>query len=88
LRTGAEKNIWAEEGQNNELHDLYSSPSIIRMSNSRRMKWMIHIARKGEKRNMYRLVVGKLDQHQDIGGWITLRWNLEIWDWLVWTGLV
>jgi hypothetical protein len=44
---------------NKELHDLYSSPSIIRIIKSRRMRWAGHIARMGEKRNAYRLLVGK-----------------------------
>jgi hypothetical protein len=42
----------------NELHDLYSSPNIIRIIKSRRIKWAGHVARKGEKRNAYRLLVG------------------------------
>jgi hypothetical protein len=44
---------------NEELHDLYYSPSIIRIIKSSRMGWMGHIARMGEKRNSYRLLVGK-----------------------------
>jgi hypothetical protein len=36
---------------NEELHNLYSSASIIRMMKSRRMRWIGHIARMGEKRN-------------------------------------
>jgi hypothetical protein len=44
---------------NEELHDLYSSPSIIRTTKSRRMRWAGHVARMGEKRNVYRLLVGK-----------------------------
>jgi hypothetical protein len=40
---------------NEELHSLYSSPSIIRMIKSRRMRWAGHIARMGEKRNAYRI---------------------------------
>jgi hypothetical protein len=42
---------------NKELHDLYSSPSIIRKVKSRRMRWAGHVARMGEKRNAYRLLV-------------------------------
>jgi hypothetical protein len=41
-----------------ELHNLYSSPSI-RMIKSRRMEWEGHVARIGEKRNLYRTLVGK-----------------------------
>jgi hypothetical protein len=36
---------------NKELHDLYSSPSIIRIIKSNRMRWARHVARMGEKRN-------------------------------------
>jgi hypothetical protein len=44
---------------NEELRDLYSSPSIIRIIKSRRLRWAGHVARMGEKRNAYRLLVGK-----------------------------
>jgi hypothetical protein len=44
---------------NKELHRLYSAPSIIRMIKSRSMRWAGHIARMGEKRNAYRILVGK-----------------------------
>jgi hypothetical protein len=44
---------------NKELHDLYSSPSIIRIIKSRRMRWASHVERMGKKkRNAYRLLVG------------------------------
>jgi hypothetical protein len=42
-----------------ELHSLYSSPSIIKMIKLRRMRWAGHVARIGEKRNAYRILVGK-----------------------------
>jgi hypothetical protein len=41
---------------NEELHNLYSSPSIIRMIKSRRMRGAGHVARMGEKRNAYRIL--------------------------------
>jgi hypothetical protein len=44
---------------NEELHDLYSSPTIIRMIKLRKMRCVGHVARMGEKRNAYRLFVGK-----------------------------
>jgi hypothetical protein len=44
---------------NEELRDLYSSPSIIRIIKSRRMRWAGYVARMGEKRSAYRLLVGK-----------------------------
>jgi hypothetical protein len=46
---------------NEELLDLYSSPSIIRIIKARRMRWAGHVARMGEKRNAYRLLVEKLE---------------------------
>jgi hypothetical protein len=45
------------ELHNDELHDLYFSPSIIRIIKS--MRWAGHVVRKGEKRNVHRLLVGK-----------------------------
>jgi hypothetical protein len=47
------------ELHNKELHDLYASPSIIRIIKLRRMRWAGHVARMGEKRHAYRLLVGK-----------------------------
>jgi hypothetical protein len=44
---------------NEELRDLYSSPSITRIIKSRRMRWAGLVGRIGEKRNAYRLLVGK-----------------------------
>jgi hypothetical protein len=44
---------------NEELHNLYSSPKIIRMIKSRRTTWAGHVARMGETRNAYRILVGK-----------------------------
>jgi hypothetical protein len=44
---------------NKELRDLYSSPSIIRITKSQRMRWAGHVAGMEEKRNTYRLLVGK-----------------------------
>jgi hypothetical protein len=52
---------------NEELHDLYSSPSIIRMIKSRRMRWARHVARMGEERNAYRLLVGKPEGKRPLG---------------------
>jgi hypothetical protein len=45
--------------QADSIGGLYSSPSIIRIIKSRRMRWAGHVARMGEKRNMYKLLVGK-----------------------------
>jgi hypothetical protein len=52
---------------NKELHNLYSSPSIIRMINSRRMRWAGHVARMGEKRNAYMILVGNTEGKRSLG---------------------
>jgi hypothetical protein len=52
---------------NEELRDLHSSPSIIRIIKSRRMRWAGHVARMGEKRNMCRLLVGKPEGKRRLG---------------------
>jgi hypothetical protein len=52
---------------NEELHNLYSSPSIIRIIKSRWMRWVGHVARMGEKRNVYRLLVGKPEGKRPLG---------------------
>jgi hypothetical protein len=50
-----------------ELHNLYSSPSIIRIIKFRRMRWAGHVARMGEKRNVYRLLIGKPERKRPLG---------------------
>jgi hypothetical protein len=52
---------------NEELHNLYSSPSIVRIIKSRRMRWAGHLARMGQKRNVYRLLVGKPEGKNPLG---------------------
>jgi hypothetical protein len=52
---------------NEELHNLYSSPSIIRIIKLRRMRWAGHVARMGEKRNVYRLLVRKPEGKRPLG---------------------
>ena len=44
---------------NEELNDLYSLPNIVRVVNSRRMRWTGHVVRMGEDRGVHRLLVGK-----------------------------
>jgi hypothetical protein len=53
--------------RNEELHKLYSSPNIIRMIKSRRMRWAGHVARMGEKRNAYRILVRKPEGRRPLG---------------------
>jgi len=43
---------------NEELIDLYSSPNIVRVIKSRRMRWAGHVARRGKRRGLYRILVG------------------------------
>jgi hypothetical protein len=52
---------------NEELHNLYSSPSIIRMIKSRRMRWAWHVALMGAKRNAYSILVLKPEGKRPIG---------------------
>jgi hypothetical protein len=55
---------------NEELHNLYSSPSIIRMIKSRRMRWAGHIALIEKKTNAYRILVGKRDRKSRFAGFL------------------
>jgi hypothetical protein len=52
---------------NEELHNLYSSPNIIRMIKSRRMRLAGHVGRMGETRNAYRILVGKPEGKRPLG---------------------
>jgi hypothetical protein len=65
---------------NEELHRLYSSPSIIRIIKLRRMGWAGHVARMWEKRNAYRILVGR-PEDEDVSGWIIIKWNLDRMGW-------
>jgi hypothetical protein len=50
-----------------ELHNLYSSPDIIRQTKSRRMRLAGYVARMGEGRNLYRVLVGKPERRRPLG---------------------
>jgi hypothetical protein len=84
---------WRKE-HNEEHRALYSSPSIIRIIKSRRMRWAGHVARMGEKRNAYRLSVGKPEGKRPLGR-PRRRWvdNIKIdlleigWGGVDWNGL-
>jgi hypothetical protein len=56
-----------EKLHNEELSDLYSSAGIIRIIKTRRMRWAGHVARMGEKRNAYRLLVRKPERKRPPG---------------------
>jgi hypothetical protein len=80
---------------NEELHILYSSPSKIRMIMSRKMRWTGHVARMWEKRNVYRILVGKLEGKRPLGtprrGWADIRIKRDLreigWDGMDWIDL-
>jgi hypothetical protein len=82
------------ELHNEELRDLCSSPSIIIIIKSRRMRWARHVARIGEKRNAYRLLVGKPEGKRPLGRprrrWVVnIRMDLGevVWGDVDWIGL-
>jgi len=75
-----------------ELNDLYCSSDIVRVIKPRIMRWTLHVARVGEKRGGYRVLMGKHEGKRPLGdpgvdGRIILRWGLRKWDVRVWTGL-
>jgi hypothetical protein len=78
--------------RNEELHSLYSSPSIIRMIKSRRMIWTGHVARMGEKRNACKIFVGKPEGKRPLGRprcrWVNnIKINVMVWIGLIWLGI-
>jgi hypothetical protein len=52
---------------NEELHNLFLSPNIIRQIKSRRMKWAGHVARMGEEKELYKVLVGKPEGKRPLG---------------------
>jgi hypothetical protein len=52
---------------NDELHSLYSSPNIVRVIKSRRLRWAGHVARMGEGRGVYRVLVGRPEGKRSLG---------------------
>jgi len=67
---------------NEELNDLYCSPNIVRVIKSRRMRLAEHVARMGEERGVYRVLVGKLEGRRPLGrprrGWVdNIRMDLQ-----------
>jgi len=59
--------------QNEELNDLYSSPNIVRVIKSRKMRWPGRVTRMGEERGVYRVLVGKPEGKRPMGR-PRLRW--------------
>jgi len=52
---------------NEKLNDLYSSPNIVRVIKSRRMRWAGHVAHMGQERGVYRVLVGKPEGRRPLG---------------------
>jgi hypothetical protein len=52
---------------NDELHSLYSSPNVVRVIKSMRLRWAGHVARMGEGRGVYRVLVGRLEGKRPLG---------------------
>jgi hypothetical protein len=80
---------WGKQ-HNEELNDLYSSPTTVWVIKSRRMRWVGHVASMREGRGVYRVVVGKPEgknhlEDPGIDGRIILRWK---WDVGAWTGSI
>jgi len=69
-----------------ELNDVYSSPIIVQVIKLRRMRWAWHVAHMGERRGVYRVLVGNLRERdhlgdQVVGGRIILRWIFKSGMW-------
>jgi hypothetical protein len=69
---------------NEELHDLYSSPNIIRQIKSKQIGYAGHVARIGEERKVYKVSLGKPEgknhsEDQDVDGRMGSEWILERW---------
>jgi hypothetical protein len=76
---------------NEELHNLYSSPDIIRQVKSRRMRWAGHVARIGEETKVYKILVGKPEGKRPLGRprrtWEDgIRMDLRETGWGLWIG--
>jgi hypothetical protein len=79
------------KSHNGELHNLYSSPDIIRQIKSRRMGWAGQVARMGEGRNVYRVLVGKPEEKRPLERprrrWEDgIKMGLREFGWGVWSG--
>jgi len=66
---------------NEELNDFYSSPTIVQVIKSRRMRWAGHVAHMGEERGVYRLMMGKPEGRRPLGRprrrWVDIKMDLQ-----------
>ena len=79
---------------NAELNDLYCSPNIVWMIKPRRMRWAGHVACMGERRGVYRVLVGKPEgkrprgrprhRWENILRWICRKWDMGAWAGSIW----
>jgi hypothetical protein len=65
------------ELHNEELHKFYFSPNIIRMIESKRMRWTRHVALMGKKRNACRILVGKPEGKSPLRRPVTVRRDIR-----------
>ena len=74
---------------NEELNDLYSSPNIVRLIKSRRMRWAGHVARMDEGKGVHKVLVGKPEGKSPLGR-PRRRWedNIRKWERVVGTGWI
>jgi hypothetical protein len=96
---GVEENIWPKKDEvtgvwrklhNEELHDMYSSPTVVWMMKSRRMRWVGHVAHMGDGRGVCGVLMRKPEGKRPMGR-PSCRWECNIkmdlkWDVGVWTG--
>jgi hypothetical protein len=59
--------LYGRKLHNEELNNLYSSPSIVRVVKSRRMRWARHVTRMGHERGVHRVLVGKPEGKRPLG---------------------
>jgi len=73
-----------------ELNDLYSSPDIVRVKKSRRMRWAGHVARTGVERGVYKVLMGELEGKRPLGRprrrWVD-KIRMDLQEVGTWTGL-
>ena len=83
IQRGSTTNVTGEWRRlhNEELNDLYSSPNIVRVIKSRRTRWVGHVARMGEERGVYRVLVGKPEGRRPLERprrrWVDVRMDLQ-----------